>query len=162
MGVVGRPPESSLKFHSSEELQEKIDSYFAYCDARTTVQYDKYGKPYVVSCPRPYTLSGLADFLDCSRQTILNYSKKDNYFCTILRARRKCEKFAEEQLFEGNDRGAKFSLANNHEGWKEKQGIELTGADGGPVKHEHELYKLTDEELDASIAELQAKLSQEK
>ena len=40
---------------------------------------------------------------------------------TITRARARVEQFAEECLFDKNTaNGAKFSLANNFEGWKEK------------------------------------------
>ena len=78
---------------------------------------------------RPYTISGLADALDMSRQSLLNYSKKEEFFDTITRAKRKCEVYAEEQLFDKNGvNGAKFSLANNFEGWKEKQEIEHSGS----------------------------------
>ena len=42
-----------------------------------------------------------------------------------MRAKRKCEVYAEEMLFDKNStNGAKFSLANNFEGWKEKQEVE--------------------------------------
>ena len=78
---------------------------------------------------RPYTISGLADALDMSRQSLLNYSKKEEFFDTITRAKRKCEVYAEEQLFDKSGvNGAKFSLANNFEGWKEKQEIEHSGS----------------------------------
>ena len=78
---------------------------------------------------RPYTISGLADALDMSRQSLLNYSKKEEFFDTITRAKRKCEVYAEEQLFDkSGGNGAKFSLANNFESWKEKQEIEHSGS----------------------------------
>lgn len=61
-----------------------------------------------------------------SRQSLLNYSGKEEFFDTIMRAKRKCEVYAEEQLFDKNGvNGAKFSLANNFEGWKEKQEVGL-------------------------------------
>ncbi len=78
---------------------------------------------------RPYTISGLADALDMSRQSLLNYSEKDEFFDTITRAKRKCEVYTEEQLFDKSGvNGAKFSLANNFDGWKEKQKIEHSGS----------------------------------
>ena len=77
---------------------------------------------------RPFTVSGLADALDMSRQSLLNYSEKEEFFDTIKRAKRKCEVYAEERLYDKNGaNGAKFSLANNFEGWKEKQEIEHSG-----------------------------------
>lgn len=78
---------------------------------------------------KPFTVSGLADALDMSRQSLLNYSEKEEFFDTIMRAKRKCEVYAEEQLFDKNGvNGAKFSLANNFEGWKEKQEVEHSGS----------------------------------
>ena len=44
---------------------------------------------------------------------------------TITRAKTRIEQYAEERLFDKDGaNGAKFSLANNFEGWKEKQQIE--------------------------------------
>ena len=78
---------------------------------------------------RPFTVSGLADALDMSRQSLLNYSEKEEFFDTIMRAKRKCEVYAEEMLFDKNStNGAKFSLANNFEGWREKQEVEHSGS----------------------------------
>lgn len=75
---------------------------------------------------KPFTVSGLADALDMSRQSLLNYSKKEEFFDTITRAKRKCEVYAEERLYDKDGaNGAKFSLANNFEGWKEKQEVNL-------------------------------------
>ena len=55
----------------------------------------------------------------------MNYQGKDEFVDTITRAKAKVEQYAEERLFdkEGSN-GAKFSLANNFEGWKEKQQID--------------------------------------
>ena len=70
-------------------------------------------------------MSGLADALDMSRQSLLNYSENEEFFDTITRAKRKCEVYAEERLFDKDGaNGAKFSLANNFEGWKEKQEVD--------------------------------------
>ena len=128
---AGRP----LKFTSVEELEEKIQQYFDECDSRVVTKVTKQGDIVDVNMPRPYTLSGLACYLDCNRQTLLNYSKQEKFFGTIARAKEKCERFAEEQLYEGNDRGAKFCLLNGY-GWSDTQKLELTGADGGPVEVE--------------------------
>ena len=117
----GRP----LCFKTVEELQGKIDAYFTWCDSRTAIKYDKEGNRMEVPYPRPYTISGMAVFLDCDRRTIVNYGHNDKYFPTISRARAKCEGWTEEQLFDGNDRGAKFSLMNNFEGWRDKQELSI-------------------------------------
>ena len=60
-----------------------------------------------------------------SRQSLLNYSEKDEFLDTIMRAKRKCELYAEERLFDKEGaNGAKFSLANNFESWKDKKDVD--------------------------------------
>lgn len=123
----GRPP----FYNTAEEMQEKIDAYFEECKGRTltddegNIMTDKYGCPIVVDA-RPLTITGLALALGFnSRQALLNYQIKDEFHDTILRAKAKVECYAEERLFDKDGaNGAKFSLANNFDGWKEKQQIE--------------------------------------
>lgn len=126
---VGRPP----KFKSKEEMQEKIDNYFEECKGTIlknedgSIFRDKNGMPVVVGV-RPLTMSGLANALGfSSRQSLLNYEGKKEFMDTIMRARARVEQYTEECLFDKNSaNGAKFSLANNFEGWKEKQELEVT------------------------------------
>ncbi len=123
----GRPP----FYNTKEEMQEKIDAYFEECkgryleDADGQPVRDKYGYPVIIDA-RPLTITGLALALGFnSRQALLNYQAKDEFHDTILRAKAKVECYAEERLFDKDGaNGAKFSLANNFEGWKEKQQIE--------------------------------------
>ena len=124
---VGRPP----MYKTKEEIQEKIDAYFKSCegsyltDSEGNCILNKYGMPVVVGS-KPLTITGLALALGfTSRQALLNYQAKDEFVDTILRAKAKVECYAEERLFDKDGaNGAKFSLANNFEGWKEKQQIE--------------------------------------
>lgn len=126
---VGRPP----KFKSKEEMQEKIDKYFEECNGTVlknedgSIFKDKNGMPVVIGV-RPLTMSGLANALGfSSRQSLLNYEGKKEFMDTIMRARARVEQYTEECLFDKNSaNGAKFSLANNFEGWKEKQELEVT------------------------------------
>lgn len=124
----GRPP----KYTKAEEIQEKIDKYFNSCYRPITrivdgkcVGVKDYEGNILKEQYRPFTITGLADALDMSRQSLLNYSKEDEFFDTITRAKRKCELYAEERLYdkEGN-KGAIFSLSNNFTNWKEKQNID--------------------------------------
>ena len=124
---VGRPP----MYKTKEEIQEKIDAYFEeckgkpLCDEEGNIMQDKYGNVCMVG-KRPLTITGLALALGFnSRQSLLNYQDKEEFMDTIMRAKAKVEQYAEERLFdkEGSN-GAKFSLANNFEGWKEKQQID--------------------------------------
>lgn len=123
--MVGRPK----KYENAQEMQEKIDQYFVSCFKPIL---DKNGNPvmnpltgdFYLQQYRPFTMSGLANALDMSRQSLLNYSKEDEFLDTIERARRKVEVYTEEKLFEKETcNGSKFSLSNNF-GWTEKQEIE--------------------------------------
>jgi hypothetical protein len=71
---------------------------------------------------KPYTTTGLAVWLDTSRQTLLNYEIKPEFFDTILKAKQRIENSSEEKLFDRNvpTKGVTFSLSNNHQGWVEK------------------------------------------
>lgn len=123
----GRPP----KFKSKEEIQEKIDIYFKECRERVALDddgnaiTDKNGNA-IYFPPKPLTVTGLALALGFnSRQSLLNYQGKAEFMDTITRAKAYIEQYAEERLFDKDGaNGAKFSLANNFEGWKEKQQIE--------------------------------------
>lgn len=118
-------------YKSAKEIQEKIDAYFDackgefICDADGNPMTDKNGNPIRIGC-RPLTITGLALALGFnSRQALLNYQAKPEFYDTIMRAKTKVEQYAEERLFDKDGaNGAKFSLANNFEGWREKQQIE--------------------------------------
>jgi hypothetical protein len=107
----GRP----LTFKTEKELQEKIDEYFAYCDNRVKNIYVKeVGDNVPISYPEPYTMSGLAEYLDIDRKTLVNYGNRDKYFLTIKRARAKVEHDLEVRLLESRTPvGVIFNLKNN-------------------------------------------------
>ena len=124
---VGRPP----MYKSAEEIQVKIDDYFRSCegeilkDGDGNVLTDKYGAPIRIN-DKPPTITGLALALGfTSRQALLNYQAKEDFVDTITRAKARVEAYAEARLFDKDGaNGAKFSLANNFDGWREKQQIE--------------------------------------
>lgn len=91
----GRP----LKFKSVEELQNKIDAYFEYCDSNN----------------KPYTISGLAYWLDTDRITLIRYEERDGFCNTIKRAKQKVENQFEERAICGeyNPTMAIFLMKNN-------------------------------------------------
>ena len=130
----GRPP----KYRSAKAMQKVIDKYFESCeskpllDKKGNVLTDKRGKPVIIPGPPP-TVTGLALALGfTNRQSLLNYQEKDEFFDTITRAKARVEQYAEERLFDKDGaNGAKFSLANNFSGWKEKTQVET-----GPIKLE--------------------------
>lgn len=106
MGEVGRP----RVFKSVEEVEEKINAYFNYCEEKE----------------KPYTMSGLAYYLGIDRKTLLNYSKNEEYFHAIKKARDKVQMQLEECLYRlGNNSGVIFNLKNNFD-WKDKMEVEKT------------------------------------
>ena len=104
----GRP----LKYKTAKELQSKIDDYFEHVSK--PLGFDVNGIPYY----EPITITGLALHIGCYRETILNYSKKDEFFDTIKMARLRCENFAEKKLFGNNVTGPIFALKNY--GWEDR------------------------------------------
>lgn len=95
------------KYTNVEDMQNAIDEYFNECK----------------ETGRPYTVSGLANALDMTRQSLLNYEENDEFFDTIKRAKSRIEQYAEEFLFKGcNTAGVIFNLKNNY-GWVDKQEV---------------------------------------
>lgn len=127
----GRP----LKFKTEELLQQKIDEYFKSCWEQ---KVDMWGNPLfwknekgdklldkpIMRQIKPYTIGGLAVFLDCDRDLIANYKAKGKYIRTIKRALDIIYCYKEERLHvASNPTGTIFDLKNNY-GWKDKQEID--------------------------------------
>lgn len=134
----GRP----LRFETVAQLDDEIRAYFGMQEAHIAVRKKRMtgedGKPFWVDEEymterRPVTMSGLARALGVDRVTLKNYAERDEYFNSIAQAKRRCEEYAEMQLFEGNSNGAKFNLTNNYADWSDKQAIDHTTA-GQPIK----------------------------
>lgn len=127
MAKVGAPP----KYKTVKEMQDMIDKYFEDCDGKILMNdngepyLDKYGNP-IIYDRKPLTITGLALALGFnSRQSLLNYQGKPEFMDTITRAKSIVEQYAESRLFDKDGaNGAKFSLSNNFDGWREKQQIE--------------------------------------
>lgn len=125
--TTGRPP----KFDSPEQMQVLIDRYFEDCKGHILYNddgspvLDKYGNAVIIDA-HPPTVTGLALALGFNtRLSLLNYQAKPAFVNTVSRAKSRVEQYAEERLFDKDGaNGAKFSLANNWEGWREKQQIE--------------------------------------
>lgn len=99
-----------MLFESVQALREKVDAYFAECDLKKD----------------PYTITGLAVYLETSRQSLINYEDRPEFFDTIKGAKDKVEAYAEKRLFSGNATGPIFALKNF--GWSDKQELEHSGA----------------------------------
>ena len=109
---------NNIRF-TADDIENKINDYFNYCNENS----------------KPFTMSGLALFLDCSRTTLYNYDKelvkfkdiseddKLRILNSVKRAKRMVEAYQEEQLFIGKSPvGTIFSLKNNFN-WKDTQEI---------------------------------------
>ena len=99
----GRP----YKWKSVEELKPKIDEYFEITDEED------------------WTVTGLALHLNTTRDTIIDYQKKDEFSDTIKNAKLKVEMSYEKILKKKGHSGAIFGLKNF--GWKDKQEVETSG-----------------------------------
>lgn len=119
----GRP----LKFDDPAVLEQKINEYFVSRRITRTVT-NKKGESYIEDIELPLTMAGLAEFLDCDRCTLLEYRSRDKFSHLIMRAKAKCQRYAVDQLFLGNDRGAKFVLINDHksEDWADRTEVNTT------------------------------------
>lgn len=139
----GRP----LKFRSAKALQMKIDEYFDSCDNNTAPVMTKTGAIVDMPSPKPYTITGLALALDTSRQTLLNYAEREEYFDTIRKAKLRIENYVEESLWTPKiTSGVIFNLKNNF-GWVDKQNVEHSGETTQNVNNNMDLSHLTVEEL---------------
>lgn len=124
----GRPP----KFKDEMQLQSLIEAYLEHC-------YTK---------DKPLTMSGLALWLGISRQTLVNYSYKEQFFDTIKEARALVEADMEERMLgnKSNATASIFSLKNNF-GWTDKQEV-VSENKNTNINKNIDLSCLTDEQLD--------------
>lgn len=123
----GRPPWYTTK----EQMQTLIDKYFE--DSKGKMLLDTEGNPilnkgypiYIDSYP--LTITGLALALGfTSRQAVLNYQDKQEFVDTLTRAKLYIENYANQRLYDKDGvQGAKFTLTNNYDGYKEKTETDL-------------------------------------
>lgn len=128
----GRP----LKFSDPIALSDKIDGYFAHCASSDDVP----------------TVSGLAVYLGCDRDTLLNYQDKAEFVGTIKGAKDKIAALQESLALRGKiNTVAWIFSAKNNLGWRDKVDHEITGTNGGPLQvaavdltalSQDELYKM--------------------
>lgn len=112
------------KFNSPEEMQEKIDAYFADCKGEVVTDkcgepiLNKYGEPVILGA-KPLTVTGLALALGfTTRQALLNYQARGEFRQIIETAKLKIENYAEMRLYDKDGcNGARFNLQNNFRAW---------------------------------------------
>lgn len=119
---TGRP----AAFDDPVEFEKKVDEYFDWCDAQTQIITGEKGQIKVIR--KPYTVSGLALFLDVDRKTLFNYEDKEAFFPAIKKAKLRIENWLEERALTGEVQpiSAIFNLKNNF-GWTDKQELGITG-----------------------------------
>lgn len=114
-----------LKYKSPEEMQAKVDEYFAECQGHPLLDddgrpvTDKFGYPIILDS-KPLTVTGLALALGfTTRQSLLNYQAKSNKFQEIIeRAKLRIENYAEMRLYDKDgSNGARFNLQCNFRNW---------------------------------------------
>ncbi len=117
-----------LRYKSAKEMSAGIEEYFRDCEGHVLTDssgetvYNKSGEPVIVGA-HPPTVTGLALALGFkTRQSLLNYQARSDKFNDIITvAKSRCEEYAERRLYDRDGvNGAKFSLANNFKGWREK------------------------------------------
>lgn len=117
----GRPPH----YKTVEELQKKIDEYFANPPDNKLMFFKL--KDEVVEKEVPcLTITGLALYLGfCNRQSMYDYENRPKFSDTIKKARSFIENEYEKLLQQGNPAGAIFALKNF--GWSDRQEVEMSG-----------------------------------
>lgn len=144
---VGRP----AKYETPEQLQEKIDLYFAEGVTTKKVVIGKAPNNYTIEVEVP-TITGMCYYLGFeSRQSFYDYQNRPEFSYTVKKARLFIEQHYEEMLQTGNTTGAIFALKNFD--WTDKQEIDQKTT----LKDERiDTTNLTDEEL-RILAEIQRK-----
>lgn len=121
-----RKPGGQMKIKSVKAMQTSIDAYFENTKTEVTARDG------TTRCiPGPYTVTGLALAIGLSgRSSLMNYEFRPEFRDAVRRAKSRVEEYCERRLFDREGvQGAKFSLANNFEGWRESaapSGLNLT------------------------------------
>jgi hypothetical protein len=107
-------------------------------DSKGHLKKDEYGLNYlilvthkVMTDQQPYTITGLALYLDTSRETLLDYQQREPFSDAIKKAKNKVHSFVERLLLESNPTGPIFNLKNNFD-WHDKTETEHSGG-GDPI-----------------------------
>jgi hypothetical protein len=113
----GRP----LKFKSVKALQTAIDAFFA-------------DTPW-----EEWTITGLALALDTSRETLMNYEDRSEYFDALKRGKLMIENAYERRLIKRGNAGDIFGLKNF--GWTDKSEVVNTNTNFDIVDYIREVEK---------------------
>jgi hypothetical protein len=111
-----------LKFQSPEELQQKVDAFFDYCKKEEQ-------NPIV---------EGLCLFLECDKQTILNYEEKDGYADILENAKLRIANHVMGRAMDGKiNPTIAIWVSKNHYGYKDTSDVNNnhTFAQMGTIKN---------------------------
>jgi len=127
-----------LKFKTVEDLERKIEEYLKWVEKER----------------KPLTIERLACFLECDRETINNYQRKEAYFGTIKRIKNYilADKVERLNMSDGIKTGIIFDLKNNHR-FADKTETEISNKSGESFRYE-EIKSMTEAEQIARIEEL--------
>lgn len=122
----GRP----VKYDSPEKMQELIDAYFKKCDEATAHTIIGKGESQLaieLPSPLPYTIEGICYALGMTRQSLLNYSEKDEFFDIIKDAKDKVLENLSVRALQGTNHAAVsiFMMKNNY-GYRDQQDVTVT------------------------------------
>lgn len=164
------------KIQTPEELQLRVDAYFDAQDhheTRALVGTGQFAEIRTFPDPQPYTWIGLARAIGLGgRQSLINYSTRDEFAPILRQARLRIEEQWEAKLQRlGNNNGIVFALTNNTVAedryvQKTEQDINLGGQAGNPVQlvaatldklSEHDLERIEGIMLEAGVDEESAK-----
>ena len=107
---IGRP----FKFNNLDQVNKDIDAYFAYCDSKL----------------KPYTITGLALWLDCDIDTIKDYrdrvykDEETDLSRPFKKAWLRCFNFAYEQILTAKNPAGSIFVGKNY-GMVDKQELTL-------------------------------------
>lgn len=127
MKGIGRP----LIFQTPAELESRINEYFDQCDKGEEVtEMTKRGELLTYVKPIPYTVEGLALWLDVDAVTVRRYGQRDTFCTVISRAR---ERIFHSWIKGGlsgqyNPKIAALCLAANYRPYNIKQEINHTAS----------------------------------
>lgn len=126
--IIKRPVGRPKKFNNVSEMEVLIQQYFHKCATRLKPAMNKQGYPMVseegtvieVISPAPIHVTGLCEYLEISNETLNQYQEDPEFSESIARAKKRCESYAVDQLFEGKSGNkADFVLKNNFK-WEDR------------------------------------------
>lgn len=141
-------------YETDEALQVAIESYFVECDKGVEVQVARKGEAVTLIRAVPYTVPGLAYHLGYShRGALWDLKQRPEHTDTIRRALTRIEnqRISKALLGEQESRFAQFDMINNF-GYKSATAAEVN------IQNTN-IIQLPDQELDAKIAAIEAKLA---